>query len=294
VPLQFLSELLLPELLAVTPVLLALGAYWALRGGQLPADRRMWWLAALLILAPYHLMAFAQHVEFHWPFLGFLLLAPLIWAAAARARPVLLYSAGACLSLALLFVALTLGQLMPWRYALRPTRFDSAHAAAQLLGWPELRRRLQAESAALKPDGFLIAEGYGMLTQGLFLLEGRREGFLVENPVRSGGSIAYFEADHPPAAGADALYLAEADSPSEPEIRRKLGLLFERLEPAEPLEVSRGELSRRFVFIRLRGFRGFARRADFYAPRSYLTLPPEPPPPAAPPPRAVKSRKKPR
>ena len=170
----------------------------------------------------------------------------------------------------MLFVALTLGQFLNWRYALRPTRFDARHAAAQFIGWNELRGRLAAESAALKPQGFFIAEGYGMLTQGLFLLEGSREGYLVENPVRSGGSIAYFEDRHPPLPGADALYFAEAGSPSEPEIRRKLALLFTALEPADTLAVCRGEICRRFMFIRLRGFKGFEKRHSFYAPENYL------------------------
>jgi hypothetical protein len=270
IPLQFPLELLGPELLGVTPLALGAAFWFAARGSRWTASGNVWRLAGLLLLVPYHLMALWQHVEPHWPFLGFLLLLPAVWSGWPGGRRALLYSAAACTAGLALFTALTLGQLSSWNYPLRKSRFEATHIATQFIGWPELQGRLRAESAQLKPGGFLMAEGYGTLTQGLFLLEGKREGFLVENPVRSGGSIAYFETAHPPGPDADGLFFAEAGSPSHPEIRRKLALLFTAVEPADDLVIRHGTICRRFIFIRLRGFRGFAKRREFYSPENYL------------------------
>ena len=269
-PLQFIWELLVPELILYSPLVLAAALLWIYRGHRAAKNdpgARLYWLAAAALLGFYHLATLRQHVEFHWPLMGFLCALPALWCAWPEWRRRLLASSLYSLALVVGVIALLVFDILPrWSYALRPERFNTRNAAAQLLGWPELRARLRQENSALKADDFLMAEGYGSLTQSLFLIAAKREGFLVENPVRSGGSIAYFEAARPPRAGADALFVSEAGGKSEVEIRRKLALLFTRVEDAPPLRVCRDEICREFLFLRLRGFRGFAQRQRFYEP----------------------------
>ncbi len=267
-PLQFIWELLIPEIILYTPVVLAGALAWIFMGRRTTRDdpaARPYWITAVALLGFYHLATLRQHVEFHWPLMGFLCALPALWCAWPEWRRRLLASSLYSLALVSVLLALLAFDLLPrWSYALRPERFNTRNAASQLLGWPELGARLRQENSALKPDDFVMAEGYGSLSQSLFLIGAGREGFLVENPVRSGGSIAYFEAAHPPRPGADALFVSEAGGKSETEIRRKLSLLFAGVADAPPLQVCRDEICRKFLFLHLRGFRGFAQRARFY------------------------------
>lgn len=266
---QFPLELFGGELAGLGPVLLAGGLWWLWTGRRAPGRlARTLWLAGLGVAGAYHLMVFRQHVDFHWPLAGMLAALPALWALQPRwRRPLVLSAIAAAALVAALVLRLSAGGTPTLPYAERPRLAKTSRFASELTGWPELRARLRDEEAALPPGDFILADGYGLLSQALFLVEGRREGYLVEVPFRSGGSFGYREAALRPNLGAGALYLDERGGRGEAETRRKLLLLFETVEPLPPVNACRGAACREFVMLRLKNFRGFARRADFYAPR---------------------------